>query len=354
MPHRRSQAFLGTLPLVAVALAATAGLGGPAAAGEPETIDVPELASDWWQIAPNAPDVGQWATGKENACDFTLFQSADGRWHCIACIRGTSHYGRRLFYRWESDRLTAPDWTPKGIVEVPRGKRGRPPEFTSVQAPHAFRHGGRYYLFYNSGPAHCMISPDGREWTPHTNVAGEQVFFQMGRDVCVFHDAARDRWIAYYCGTAEVDGERRGAMVARTAPTPEGPWSETETPVRTEGNPESPFVLKRGRWYYLFQQMNVFRSADPLDFNRPQIAHMTGIWYGGRYAPEVIEHEGRFYLAGYSRGIHVAEMRWAAKTPAEIEAWRKTELARIQKEREAARRRRQQRERERKEKEASR
>jgi hypothetical protein len=37
--------------------------------------------------------------------------------------------------------------------DVPRGKRGNPPELTSVQAPHPFMHNRKYYLFYNSGTA---------------------------------------------------------------------------------------------------------------------------------------------------------------------------------------------------------
>ncbi|MFP4058147.1 MAG: hypothetical protein ACLF0G_14865 [Candidatus Brocadiia bacterium] len=321
----------------ALLLAAAAGAG---------TIEVPVVAGEWWRIAPNAPDVGKWGTGKENACDFTIFQSADGRWQCIACIRGTRHHGQRLFYRWEAGRLTDTDWAPQGILEVPRGMRGRPPRPASVQAPHAFRHAGRYYLFYNSGPAYCLVSPDGRRWRPHRNVEGHAVFFPMGRDVCVFHDAARRRWIAYYCGTVRRDGERRAAMVARTAPEPEGPWSEDEIAVRAEGNPESPFVLRRGEATYLWQQMSVFRSQDPLDFPGAPVAHMTGLWYNGKFAPEVVRHEGRFYIAGYSRGIHVAEFRWEKRTPQQIARWRATELARIQAERRAARERRKKRERE--------
>ena len=293
------------------------------AASAEELIEVPEVQGGWWQIAPNAPDVGKWATGEENACDFTILRSSDGRWHCISCIRGTSHYGDRLFYSWEADRLDETNWTPVGILEVPRGKRGKPLEFSSVQAPHALMHDGKYYLFYNSAMARCMIGNDGRQWRPHVNTAGNQEFFAMGRDVCVFHDADNRRWIAYYCGTANVNGERRGAMVARTAPTPEGPWSETETAVRTVGNPESPYVVKRGKWYYLWQQMSVYRSEDPLDFNDAElIAHMTGIWYNGKWAPEVIEHEGQFYVAGYGRGIHLARFQWNEKTPEQVADWR--------------------------------
>jgi hypothetical protein len=313
------RAFVKALGLSATSLALDLRLAGT----EEEVLEVPVLDGEWWQIAPNAPDVGRWSTGKENACDFTVFRDAAGRWRCIACIRGTSHHGKRLFFQWAADHLTDRDWQPVGILEAPRGRRGRPPKPTSVQAPHVFRHAGRYYLFYNSGPAFCMISEDGRRWRPHQSVEGERVFFPMGRDVCLFHDEVNARWIAYYCGTAQVAGQRRGAMVARTAPTPEGPWSEGEETVRLEGNPESPYVLRRGHHCYLWQQMSVIRSDDPLDFDRPLVNHMTGLWYNGKWAPEVIRHDGGYYLAGYGRGIHVAPMKWVQRTAEQVRRWRK-------------------------------
>ena len=296
----------------------------PTDAANDTSIEVPVVRGEWWKIAPDAPDVGRWATGKENACDFTLYRANDGRWHCVACIRGTSHYGQRLFYRWRSERLTDRDWSPQGILEVPRGKRGTPPDFTSVQAPHHLVHQGRHHLFYNSGGgARCLLSDDGQDWRPHVNAAGDPEFFRMGRDVFVFHDAPNRRWIAYYCGTVEADGRRRGAMVARTAPAPEGPWSAEETPVRTEGNPESPFVVRRDDGYYLWQQMSVYRSADPLDFDGADlVAHMTGLWFNGKWAPEVIEDEGKWYLAGYGRGIHVARIEWVPRSADQIAEWR--------------------------------
>lgn len=320
---------MGTRRQWLIVLVVTFGAFGPSvswssAAAEP--VEVPTVVGEWWRIAPNAPDVGQWATGEENACDFAIYQSTDGKWHCVSCIRGTSHYGQRLFYHWTADKITDTDWEPVGFFECKRGTRlGKP---TSVQAPHPLVYKNKHYLFYNSGPAHCLISDDAIHWRQHVNTEGEYVFFDMGRDVCVFGDKANNRFIAYYCGTATVDGQRRGAMVARTAPTPEGPWSKEELAVKTDGNPESPFVIKRGEWYYLWQQMSVYRSKDPLNFNGAElVAHMTGVWFGGKYAPEVLEHDGKWYVAGYSRGLWVAEFKWESKTPAEVEQWRQQWLA---------------------------
>lgn len=335
------------LSAVLYALAFSADDVAMAGAGSTEaTIAVPVVQGEWWQIAPNAPDVGKWSTDDENACDFTIYRAHDDSWHCVACIRGTSHHGKRLFYHWRSDRLTDTAWEPVGILDVPRGRRGNPPQLTSVQAPHVFRYRGRHYMFYNSGAAYCLASDDGLEWRPHRNVDGELEFFSMGRDVCVFHDEASERWIAYYCGTAQVEGQRRGAMVARTAPTPEGPWSEDEFAVRTTGNPESPFVLAHDGHYYLWQQMSCYRSENPLDFDEAElISHMTEIWYGGKWAPEVFEHDGEWFVAGYGRGIHVARLKWQQRTPQQVAEWRRGWLdylnEELRKKRERERRRRQ-------------
>ncbi|HEV7300341.1 MAG TPA: hypothetical protein VGN72_13320 [Tepidisphaeraceae bacterium] len=299
---------------------------GSAAAQEGKSILVPELDGPWIQIAPNAPDVGEYKTGKENACDFTIFKSDDGKWHCISCIRGTSHFGQRLFYHWTTDHLASPDWTPVGMFEnIERGTVGKGGATVSVQAPHHVKHGDKHYLFYNSYYAYCLISDDGTNWSQHKDVKGDTAFFRMGRDIYVMHDEDRKRWIAYYTGAyKDADGKRHDGMVARTAPTPEGPWSEDIIPVRTKGNPESPFVVKHDGRFYLWQQMSVYVSDDPLDFNDDEslIAHMTGKWFDGKYAPEVIRDGDDWYVTGYSRGIHLAKMRWVSKPESELAAWR--------------------------------
>ena len=291
-----------------------------------DKIWVPVVDGDWWKIADDDPDVSPHKIVRDhntNACDFTIFRDAGGLWHLVACIRQTDAPGERLFHRWESPSLDKRDWTPKGLFPVARGMRGSPLAITSVQAPHAFTFGGRYYMFYNSAAARCMISDDGRAWQQHKDHAGNLDFFAMGRDVCIFRDEPGSRWIAYYTGKPSDPAIRGDTMAARTAGKLEGPWSANVAAVRREGNPESPFVLRHRGRYYLWQQMTVYVSDDPMNFNGSEIAHMTGIWYGGKYAPEVIEHEGQHYLAGYSRGIWLAKLKWMEKSADEITAWRK-------------------------------
>jgi hypothetical protein len=309
--------------LVGVLAILAATVVGPARAEN--SLLVPVLEGKWWQIAPNAPDVGDLRTGEENACDFALFQARDGSWRCISCIRGTTAPGQRIFYQWKSDRIADQNWKPVGFLDVERGQVGRPPQPTSVQAPHPLVWEGKWYLFYNSSGARCMISDDGISWRQHKDREGRTKFFDMGRDVDVFWDEPNRRWIAYYCGTVKRPDGKRGAMVARTAPALEGPWSEEETAVRTEGNPESPFVVLHEGKYYLWQQMSAYASDDPLNFNNaPLVAHMTGLWFDGKFAPEIVEKDGQWYVAGYSRGLYVAKFKWVRKTLPEIAVWRET------------------------------
>jgi hypothetical protein len=81
----------------------------------------------------------------------------------------------------------------------------------------------------------------------------------------------------------------------------------------------------RGQRATFEEQMSVYASDDPLDFNQaPLVAHMTGLWYNGKYAPEIVQDGGQWYVAGYSRGLHVARFTWQRKTLADIADWRDT------------------------------
>jgi hypothetical protein len=276
--------------------------------------------------------------GTSNTCDFTIYRDEKGTWHAVACVRGTDAPGARVFHHWTSDSLTDTDWRARGVLDWPRGKRlGKP---TSVQAPHAFKHEGKWYCFYNSGSdgARAMVSDDGIDWQVFRNARGAESIFPMGRDVNLFHDVKRRRWQATYTGSWP--GGEGHAMVARTAAELAGPWSDPPLAVKTEGNPESPFLVRRGGRYYLFQQMQVFVSDTPTRFGGEPLTHMTGIWYGGKWAPEVITHEGRDYLAGYGRGLWLARLKWVEMTPPEAKAHAEPILEKVRAGREAAERRR--------------
>lgn len=87
------------------------------------TVDEPVEAGDWWRIADSAPDLGEYDAPTRGASDFTIYRAADGTWQLIACVRGAEAGSGRgkdaVLSRWESKDLTAPNWTPCGVVATP-------------------------------------------------------------------------------------------------------------------------------------------------------------------------------------------------------------------------------------------
>jgi hypothetical protein len=268
--------------------------------------EIPVLHGNWFQIAENSPDVDPYnnPAAPHNACDFTIFQAADDTWQLISCIRETTYPGStRLFYRWQTDDPLSGDWDPQGIFMTTdmsiHTVEGR------LQAPHCFVEDGTYYFFYNNAGAFCMTSPDGLNWTHHTDYQGDHKFFDMGRDVMIYDDrtGVTGKWIAYYTDNG---------VEARTADSLEGPWS-AEFQAASAGNPESPFVVRRPNGdYFRWSQTSVYRSEDPTSFPGETATVMgpkPGI-SGGRYAPEIVEINGKQYIAGYGYGIWLGEMKW--------------------------------------------
>lgn len=326
-----------------------------AVAEEAVTLDIPVLDGPWVKIANREPALlGEYSNpGKQNVCDFTIWQAADKTWQMVACVRQVNwpKIGERLFYRWEAQNLEDPDWKEMGVFATPDEALF---QYASIQAPHCFVFEGKTYMFYNGGTApgpavpfdpanprqprskgnssFCKVSLDGKTFSDLPGHAGDVRIFSMGRDVMVFHDADNARFIAYF-QDKPLPGEapsKNGYMYARSAPRPEGPWSERIN-IQNQGNPESPFVIKRGDWYYLWEQMTVFVSKDPLVFREKPVTKMTPGPRHGYFAPEIIEHEGQTYVAGYAGdGIYLAKVRWESKTLAEIEAWRAKEWAEIE------------------------
>jgi hypothetical protein len=91
--------------------------------------------------------------------------------------------------------------------------------------------------------------------------------------------------------------------------------------------------------------MEGFISDRPNHFEGEPLTHMTGIWYGGKWAPEVISNNGKDYLAGYGRGLWVARLKWVGMTPSEAKAHAGPILEEVRAGRAAAEERRRERER---------
>jgi beta-xylosidase len=318
----------GGLVLAACCRAPAAGAD---AGGSSEAPEVPEIAGSWQRLAA-PPQLEQYHKPGVQAVDFTLYPAADGTWQLISCVRGTAYPGAgRLLYRWEGKRLTDSDWAPKGIFRTADVRLGHAEG--KIQAPHCVKHDGKYYLFYSSSGAHCLVGEDGKAFTDHKAHDGQMKFFDMPRDLMIFNNLDRDGlWYAYFTDIAPGKyAERKNHTVgARTARRLEGPWSAqkidvgvvspTPADAYTFVFAESPFVLFRNGWYYRFEQMNVLASRNPRAWQGPILATLTGNNPRALLAPEIVTHDGRDYIAGscYSKdkaGIYLAAINWRKQGP---------------------------------------
>jgi hypothetical protein len=297
---------------------------------------IPVIEGDWWQLTTTYPEISpyNYTSGDNKVCDFTIFQSTDNIWQIIACVRGNDYPGsQRFLYRWEAENLTDTLWTEKGFF-LTTGTPDKPdatgkiwdpssyPRLGLLQAPHVFIHDNHYYLFYNNENAHAMISDDGNNWEELVNDEGNKEFFEMGRDLMVFKDETDERWITYYT----TGGKFPEFIGARTSKTLTGKWSEekmvydgwsnTRSPIYRNEFAESPFVVKFDKYYYLFSQLHVFISVDPMDFTaNEKIANLESHYYPHRaWAPEIIIHNGQYYISAYRPdGLWMAKLSWVSR-----------------------------------------
>ena len=287
-----------------------------------ETAVKPSLSGPWIKLV-GRPPLEKWASDEAEPVDFTVFQADNGRWQLISCIRHTKHPGgTRLLYRWSSPELTHEDWRPEGIFLSSKSDwdhvEGK------LQAPFHTRDTGKHFLFYNSSGAHLMTSSNGTDFEP----VGDRAVFPMGRDVCILDDRDRtNQWIAFYTSFEKGinSGTRDHTIRARTAMTLTGPWSEDAIEIPPITPPpsgyafvyaESPLVIRRGGYYFRFEQLEVYRSSDPFKWSGPPVARLAPEDPLKRLAPEIVTHEGKDYLVAYQwrgsdpRGIYLRPLVW--------------------------------------------
>ncbi len=283
---------------------------------------VPVLKGDWLKLC-GRPQLEKWQSPMAEPVDFTVYQADDKTWQLIACVRKTTQPGSgRLLYRWSSPVLVRENWTPEGIFLSSRKElnhaEGR------LQAPFHVEDSGIHYLFYNSQGAHLSLSDDGIHYKPY----GNKAVFPMGRDVCILDDRdGSGKWIAYYTSPEPNinPATNNHTIRARTAEKMTGPWSDKAIETAPITPPpqgysfvyaESPLVVKRGEYYYRFEQLFVYCSKDPLKWKGPPIAVLAPDDPIKRLAPEIVTHNGKDYLLAYQwrnddpRGIYLIEIDW--------------------------------------------
>ena len=291
---------------------------------------VPRIAGEWWNVAGN-PDLGPLSTDKQQVVDFGIWPAADGTWQIWSCIRATNEGGKtRLFHRWEGERLTDRDWTPKGVAMRADPSLGE--NEGGMQAPYVIRPDGRFSMFYGDWSNICLAtSTDGKTFARHRGANGRpQLAFSNGygfdantRDAMVLRIGGR--WHLYY--TAHPD--KKGAVYVRTSSdllawsgeamvssggrAGEGPFV-AECPFVVEPR-KGEFYLFRTQTYGKFAKTHVYHSRNPLDFGLDNDAahYVTTLPVA---APEIFQYEGQWYMAALLptlHGIQITRLEWAAR-----------------------------------------
>jgi hypothetical protein len=309
-------------------LFATAGLILVAAfAPAVDPVLVPQIDGDFWQVAGD-PDLGKYTSAKQQPVDFSIWQAADGTWQLWSCIRATTYPGKtRLFYRWQGDKITSPDWKPMGIAMMADPNFGETEG--GLQAPHVIKVAGVYRMFYGDWENICLAEGiDGKTFARQLMPNGKAGMFSEGpgngtRDPMVLKIG--DLFHCYYTAGPN----RLGADYVRTSKDLRN-WSASRRVAfggeagTGPSSAECPFVYyhEESGYYYLFRtqrygqnaKMSIYRSKDPMDFGVENDKYFVSM--APYAAPELVEHEGQLYIAVLLpnlKGIQIAKLKWAPK-----------------------------------------
>lgn len=291
-----------------------------------EKILIPKIDGEWWAIAGN-PDLGHYTSKEQEPTAFGIWKAADGTWQLFSCIRKTNCGGKtRLFYRWQSDKITDKNWKPMGIAMEADINFGETPG--GLQTPHATRIGGEYLMVYGDWDNICLAkSQDGKTFARQLNLDGLSGMFTEGngagtRDPMIM--VIGNTYYLYY--TSSPNG--KGAIYCRTSKNLCN-WSEARivSSGGTAGNgfpdAEVPYVLylQKERSYYLFRthsspasdkfMTTVYRSPDPLDFgvnnDKYKICTLP------TEATWIVNDNGQYYIASLlpnHLGTRIARLKW--------------------------------------------
>ncbi len=268
--------------------------------------------------------------------DHCFIQSDQGVWHMYGIIYPNPGSGDMSYVNYFGHASA------NSLMQIPWTEES-PPFYESLSegdvlwAPHIVNHDGTYYMFYcDGGEANsfkiCLrTSEDLVSWSER------QILFQDGyqaRDPMVIFIEEIGEWVMYYCATETPDGGNFVALCKTSQDLIN--WSGRQVVYRDlhsgtgYGPTESPFVVKRGDYYYLFigprpydhptETMqnwehpgycgtDVFRSQN---WNHWTNADFVG-WVDA-HAPEIIQDdEGQWYISHcgiLQGGLFIRRMTW--------------------------------------------
>ena len=246
----------------------------------------PKLSCAWKDAKPIFYD-GEWHA------DMCLIQDKLGRWHCI----GISQPDCSMFHA-VSDKL---DGRYRYLSRIGTDD----PLIKFMWAPHVIWKDQKTALLYyfhfskTSQSIRVLVSHDPKleRWEPYTGaeVKSNLMFQEVGdRDPCVFYDSSEKCYLMYYASTGPIKVRKSHDMLQ---------WSDSivvvDTPPAPYGCGESPFVIKKGSWYFLFVsgvdygRVSVYASKNPFyfgDARKDRLYEISG------HAPEIVQLGGSDYI----------------------------------------------------------
>ena len=303
--------------VLALLLSLTASMTTPGFAQKPERALVE--AGKFAQIFDaSAGTQGHWA-----ANDHTFIWGPDGQWHVFGItypvpLDWNKDPGKHLFHATAAKLTQTPLWTKEEFaVTADWEKYG---EFL-LWAPHVIQNRGLYYMFV------CVGNKTGHQYKIHLLTSKDLWHWERSPANPLVIDGfdARDpdvvrvggQWVMYYTATSSTNGGNH--VVACVTSKDLLHWSNrqvvfTHPKQGTFGGPtESPFVVRRGKSWYLFVcdggNTNVYLSADPFHW---EIAELVGRIQA--HAAEVVrDREGFWFISHAGRengGLSLARLAW--------------------------------------------
>ena len=265
--------------------------------------------------------------------DHCFVRGEDGTWHLFGITHAepSDALDEDEFAHATSPALMDRPWKkqPFALTVAPEA----PWKEEHLWAPHVIRNDGLYYMFYCAGDAdhtkykiHLATSKDLKTWTRHPKNPMVVDGFD-GRDPFVIQIG--DEWVMYYTATSAPEGGNHVVKYATsrdlTSWTVKGTAFTDPGTGKYGGPTESPFVVRRGKKYYLFvgprdgdkdvfDGTDVFVSEDPFRFRlQDKVGHIPA------HAPEVIQDtEGKWWISrcGAERaGVYLAPLTWKDGLP---------------------------------------